>query len=231
MLKKKFFKFVTTLACIVALIFPHTSVVLAVALTNEVPNDVNEVELKSIEYHQNGCKYIFGGDRGTPVLKILKLDNGEYVYEDAFYCLDGNAYFPGIDEHGNVIDSITYKRTIANLFQANPTTLNLSDKNYNALCWLLSKLYLKNQMDENQKDELLEKAFADILNDTTYEDRTTLDDIKARIKDDDIDVIQQWAIWYFTNNGEKTLQDIPFTNDDKKIASYRCTKNNRFTTR
>ena len=43
MLKSKFFKVIMAMACIVTLIMPHTSIVLAAALTNENPNDVNTV--------------------------------------------------------------------------------------------------------------------------------------------------------------------------------------------
>ena len=230
MVKKRVFKVVIAMLCIATLILPHTSVVLAAALTNENPNDVNEVNLISSQFHEGGAEssetagenydnkqyiYKFGGE--TDILKIVREDDkdettGAYLFSDAFYCLDGNNSFPTIN------GSIKYSRTIADLFAENPSTLGLSDSNYNSLCWVLDNMYLRKQMTAGdraaQKDALLTAAFAEILNDTTYEDSTTLQDIKTKITDDDIEVIQQWAIWYFTNNGEKTLQDVDFVQTD-----------------
>ena len=73
-------------------------------------------------------------------------------------------------------------------------------------------LYLKNQ---NSKDGLLEDALNSVLNGGIGS--PTLDNIKDTITDDDIDVIQQWAIWYFTNYGEETLQHVKFTKEDKTL--------------
>ena len=217
MLEKKFLKFVTTLACIVTLIMPHASVVLATAISNDSTDTANYLmtaQMQSAEFHENGYSYTFGGDGGTPILKISHQNDQADSYEDVIYCLDGNNYFPGLDEHGQQIDSITYKRTIPDLFASNPTALNLSTENYNSLNWLISMLYLK---DQTNVDDLLNKAFHDIMNDTSYEDTPTLETIKGKISDVDIDVIQQWAIWYFTNYGEKTLQNVSFTNDSKAL--------------
>lgn len=241
MIKEKFLKVVTASVCIATLILPHTSVVLAAALTNEKNNSVNKVKLISSEYHEGGpesseslsdegidkydrqqYKYTFGG--ATDILKVLREDDkneaGSFLYSDAFYCLDGNNSFPSID------GSIEYNRVIEDFFAENPSTLGLSGANYNSLCWLLNNMYLRKQMTAEQraaqKDAIIESAFADLLN-ATYEDRTTVDDIKAVVTDDDIEVVQQWAIWYFTNYGEETIQHVPFTNDGKKLPTIDLT--------
>ena len=67
-------------------------------------------------------------------------------------------------------------------------------ENFKALNWLVNNMYLKKQTPM-QKDTYLEKAFAD------YED-WDLETVKAILTDDDIDVVQQYAIWYFTNSDE-----------------------------
>ena len=54
MLKEKFLKVVTASACIASLILPHTSIVLAAALTNEKNNEVNTIKLISSAYHEGG---------------------------------------------------------------------------------------------------------------------------------------------------------------------------------
>ncbi len=231
--------------CIATLIIPHASVVLAEALTNEKDNNVNKVNLMSLKFHEGGpesseslsedgedkydrrqYQYIFGGDGKTDILKIVREDDkssaGAYLYSDAFYCLDGNNSFPTINDQG-VIGSIEYTRTIEDFFAGKPTTFNMSDEHYNALCWLLDNLYLRKQMNSAAqrqvlKDALLNRAFDNVIH-SGYEDAATLDDIKAEITDDDIEVIQQWAIWYFTNNGENTIQGVPFvqTNADGSL--------------
>ncbi len=240
MVKKKFLKVVTAIACIATLMMPHTSVVLAAALTNEKDSTVNKTNLVSLEFHEGGpesteslaeevedkydkkqYEYIFGGDGGTPILKVVRSDDkdggtGGYLYSDAFYCLDGNNSFPTIDASGT-IDSIEYTRTIPDFFAEKPATFSMSDENYNSLCWLLDNMYLRKQMTvaqrKEQKETLLKNAFDSVIH-SEYEDAATLDDVKAEITDDDIEVIQQWAIWYFTNNGEKTLQNIDFVQKD-----------------
>lgn len=242
MLKSKFFKVIIAMMCIVNIILPHTSIVLAAALTNENPNEVNTVKLISSEYREGGAEsseslsddgtdeydrnayhYTFGGH--TSVLKVLREDDKDettesYLFSDAFYCLDGNNSFPSIN------GAIEYNRTITNFFEENPATLGLSDANYNSLCWLLDNIYLRKQMTASQraaqKDALIIAAFAEELN-SGYENAATVDDIKAVITDDDIDVIQQWAIWYFTNYGEATIQDVPFTNDEKTLPTVELT--------
>ena len=243
MLKSKFLKAVTAAICIVTLILPNTSVVLAAALTNENPNETNKVKLISSAFHEGGkesteslsdelnenydahqYKYTFGGTGKTDILKVLREDDknssGAYQFSDAFYCLDGNNSFPSLN------GSIEYTRTIVDFFAENPGTLNLSDSNYNSLCWLLNNMYLRKQMTATQraaqKDTIIKNAFADLIN-SEYEDAPTVDEIKSIITDDDIEVVQQWAIWYFTNNGENTLQGIPFTNSNKTLPTIDIT--------
>ena len=245
MIKRKFLKVLIATICIATLLLPHASVVLAEALTNEKDNKVNKVNLMSLKFHEGGpesseslseegedkydrkqYQYIFGGDGKTDILKIVREDDknaaGSYLYSDAFYCLDGNNSFPTINAEG-VIGSIEYTRTVEDFFAGKPTTFNMSDEHYNALCWLLDNLYLRKQMSSAAqrqvlKDALLNRAFDNVIH-SGYEDAATLDDIKAEITDDDIEVIQQWAIWYFTNHGESTIQGIPFvqTNTDGSL--------------
>ncbi len=235
MFKEKILKVLTATACIATLIMPHTSIVLAEALTNKIPNDKNTVKLISSEYHEGGeesseslsdeatdkydaqqYEYAFGGKvSGTPILKIVREDdknpsNDAFLFSDAFYCLNGEKSFPTI--HG----AIEYTRTIADFFEENASALNLSNENYNSLCWLLDNMYLRKQMTAEQraaqKDAIIKNAFSDVLN-SVYEDETTIDDIKAVITDDDIEVIQQWAIWYFANPNKKTIQNVPVEKD------------------
>lgn len=228
MIKEKILKIVTAGACIATLIMPHTSVVLASVLTNssDVSGRVDTVELKAIPYHESGYAYQAkqaGKDLGTEILKILQKDGINYDYANEFYCIDVNNSFPMLDGY-----SYNYKRAIEDFFAGNPsnqfpanegnhTYFHPTDEEYNSLCWLLKNMYLRKQMSEEARTEqlnsLLSNACADLLN-AGFEEIGSVDDIKALINEDDIEIVQQWAIWYFTNNGEATLQDIDIVQRD-----------------
>ena len=218
MLKNKFIKIVTALACIVTLILPHTSVVLAAALTNEDPNEVNEVTLKDIRYHENGTAIAAvdtAADATTYVLKIYdKNDEGnEDGYQNAFYCLDVTKSFPS-GLNGTDTSGITYTRTTPDFFSSNTTVL--TDAKYYSLSWLLKNMYLYKQMSSSDKTALFNKAFSNMMEEgnSEYDDTVTVSDIINLVDDDAIEVVQQWAIWYFTNRDDNTIQGIPILNTD-----------------
>lgn len=211
MIREKILKVVTAATCIATLIMPHTSVVLAAALTNQIPNDVNTVKLSAIDYRENGFKYTFGGK--TNILKVYNendKENNVAVYSDAFYCLNGEDSFPTLN------GAIEYERKINDFFAEKP--LALSDENYNSLCWLLDNIYLPKQMSEGQreaqKDALFKIVFDELVR-NGYEDIDSANDIEDFLDDDDIEVIQQWAIWYFANPNKKTIegQEVPIEKD------------------
>ena len=70
--------------------------------------------------------------------------------------------------------------------------------------YLLNNIYAK-KLNTNYKDTYLSEVFADTIEESQdTEPPTTLEYIKTVLTDDDIEVVQQWAIWYFTNS-EKSL--------------------------
>ena len=211
MIGKKVSKIILILMCILVLIMPYTSTVLAVALTQ----DDTTAELQIQRMHQGGEEssgtltedqeqfydtkphgYTVGE---TKVYKIIVKD--DYEYSNMFYCLNAEKQFPGVTNVGQ--DSLQYSK-VADLkdpTNANVKALHLSAEysqdeskwtsNYRALMWLVDNMYLSKQSPE-QKDDYLTKAFAGYDGD--------LETVKAFLTDDDIDVVQQYAIWYFTNN-------------------------------
>ena len=89
-----------------------------------------------------------------------------------------------------------------------------ADRN-NAVLWILDNSYMMNIADENTKAEMKKYLFSNMLayiNDTNntlpeglVEMLTITDSLKLEniiLTDNDIDVIQQAAIWYHTNNDE-----------------------------
>ena len=211
MLKKRIGKIAFVLACIITMIMPYTSTVLAAALTQdattaelqvlinreggeEASGTLNDIQKEYYDIAPYGYRV---GD--TRVYKIIT--KGDTEYQNMFYCLDANKSFPGVTAEGYNSLEYTNIADLKDATDANVKALHLAtsfaedqDKwtaNYRALMWLVNNMYLEKQTPE-QKDDYLAKAFAN------YED-AELDVVKAILTDDDIDVVQQYAMWYFTN--------------------------------
>lgn len=212
MFKKRCIKIAFVLACIISLIMPYTSTVFAAALTQEDTT----AELQVLVVHKGGeessgtlteeqLEYYDTAPYGytigeTKVYKIIT--KADYEYENIFYCLNANKSFPGVTTEG--LNSLEYTKVadLKDSTDSNVKGLHLSTSysdeaekwtaNYKSLIWLVDNMYLSTQTPE-QKDDYLAKAFAN------YED-WDLDTVKAFLTDDDIDVVQQYAMWYFTNN-------------------------------
>ena len=211
MLKKRISKIAFVLACIISLLMPYTTPVLAAALTSKDTTaelqvlimheggdeSSNTLTDKQKEYYDTTPYGYKVGD--TRVFKIIT--KGDTDYENVFYCLNAKKSFPGVTAQG--YNSLTYTN-VADLKDSTDTnvkSLHLSTSynddsekwtnNYKSLIWLIDNSFTKNAA--NQKDAYLAKAFA---NYTDYD----LETVKALLTDDDIDVVQQYAMWYFTNN-------------------------------
>ena len=212
MLKRKVLKIALVLACVMVLIMPYTSTVLAATLTHED----TKADLQVLVMHEGGEEssgtlteeqrklydetpygYRIGGTR---IFKIIT--KGDVDYSNTFYCLNANKSFPGVTNQGYNSLEYTNVADFKDSTDSNVKSLHLSTAysddnakwtaNYKALVWLVNNMFLEKQAPE-QKDDYLAKAFAD------YEDYD-LETVKALLTDDDIDVVQQYAIWYFTNN-------------------------------
>ena len=193
---------------------------------------------------QTGGAYGIGGLKsdGTPTKKVWKIvayptqESDVIDYSNAFYCIKA--------EHGFMVQSgatnvTTVKKTYNQKYDMKSETkitigntektekqivleklnsigvFTKDQTSYNKIMWILDNMYLpKANGAENYKIELLTKAGI-IDDDYTVE--------HARITDDDIEVVQQMALWYFTNpddsnyNGE-TLPQLYF-NDGTGIDS------------
>ncbi len=238
MLKKRSIKVVLIIACIMAILMPYTTPVFAAALTKED----TKAELQILVMHEGGEEasgtltdkqkefydespygYWVGDKR---VFKIVT--KGDTSYENMFYCLNAEKQFPGVTSTG--YNSLEYTRvadfrdsTDSNVKSLHLSTSNSSDSakwtaNYKALIWLADNMFLKKQAPE-QKDDYLAKAFAD------YEEYP-VDVVKAFLTDDDIDVVQQYAMWYFTNNDTEryNVKTLPAV----KLLAFKTDKDGNF---
>ncbi len=228
MSKKRMLKMTIAFMCILSIMMPYTTPVLAKALTHEdvVANfettRIHEggdeatgtlpAEYKEF-YDYNPYAYKIGN---TTIFKIITA--GDTSFENALYCLNGDKSFPGTE-------ALSYKK-IADLkdeTDLNVKALGLSASNYKSLIWLIDNMYLRKQTPE-LKDEFLSKAFnVSVGSDEFYI-------IKSLLTDDDIEVVQQWAMWNFTNPetekytsfGAVTLNDYinNLEGDYKDVTGY-----------
>ena len=208
MLKKRIIKIAFVLTCIITLLAPYSTVF--ATLTHEDTT----ARLQSVIMHEGGEEasgtlteaqknlydtaphgYTIGN---TLICKVIEEEDKNYT--NTFYCLNAKKSFPGATAEGYT--SLEYKNVADFTDSTNPEvkSLHLSTsvtenealwtENYRALEWIFNNSYLRKQTPE-QKDIYLENAFKD----SEYD----LEVVKATLTDDDIDVIQQQAIWYFTN--------------------------------
>ncbi len=231
MLKRRVTKIIFVLFCLITLVMPHISTVLAEVTRTKMSSpanlyvimpreggevsgeitDSNELAKYNANYDKTQYVYKIAGNTehpdGVTVFKIVSDDNGAN-YQNEIYCLNATYQFPGQSTIGT--RDVEY-REIANF--ANETDLNVRNlhlgtnyttssenwtENYRAVLWLINNIYLKHQAPD-QRNEFIDKAFAD-----WNEDDLDRSEIKYLLTDDDIDVAQQCAIWYFTNSDDST---------------------------
>lgn len=136
-----------------------------------------------------------------------------------FYCIKGGDGFGSVDETGKYVglNTVQEYKFYFDLKDRNSITGNYlnaipSGANYNSLIWVLEHCYVPGlPTSESYRKELIEEALKDT-------DLST----NINISDSEIDIAQQLAIWYFTNEGDTDYQitdesfalDIKAKNDD-----------------
>ena len=215
--EKRIVKKILAVLMIVTMLLPYTSEVLAAALSH---TDTT-VNLETLTNHQGGeddyldfvstdlldnydysaytYKIANSGDNGkTTVFKIRK--EGDNAFEDALYCLNAEKSFPSATSktYSNKGDLTDTSKSEVSAFKS-----NIGESNYKAILWLINNMYLRKQQPE-EKEVFINKAFATQIADTTVIPRTTAEYIASILTDDDIEVVQQWAMWYFTNRSDIT---------------------------
>lgn len=189
--------------------------------------------LTNVRAKINGGAYGIGGLKGdgTPTKKVWKIVSypkiGDYTisYANAFYCLkaeygfmlqEGNADVTRVQKNYNLrYDMKSEKATVLARLQAIDVFKN--DPNaYNKVMWIIDNMYLPKQSSQDRKAMLLINAgIIDRESELQY----------ARITDDDIEVVQQLAIWYFTNpnNANYNNEQLPtllFNNNSNSDSGY-----------
>ena len=208
MTRKRLGKVLLVWLCIITLLMPFCSEVLAAALTG---NETSTVVLESVPYREGGAestgvtsahydtsKYAYKV-ADTSVLKITQADDATFA--DTFYCVNAERSLSVTSQYNysKAADDFT-KMTDAKV-AAWASSVGISQANFNSLVYLLNNIYAK-KLDTSYKNAYIANAFAERIEEDAANGvtpATTVDLVKEYLTDDDIEVIQQWAIWYFTN--------------------------------
>ncbi|MFR8103516.1 MAG: thioester domain-containing protein [Clostridia bacterium] len=145
-----------------------------------------------VRLRESGYGYGYGGNptiAGNPnVWKIVKYTDGSTIdWSNAIYCLKAEQGFAS-NTDGNIQKRV-YNLSFDMKNERDQVTkyLNLGD-NYNNVLWLLDNSYLPKQSTPEERQALLDAAGV----------------VYDYLTDDDIEVVQQAAIWYFTNSDNPT---------------------------
>ncbi len=159
------------------------------------------------------------------VFKIVKKDGTGYSHKDALYCVRSGLGFGNSENINDVsqVKDVTYTESY-NLKTNAVSVMNhyksvikydITDENYNSILWIIDNMYLPEHKDHDKmKERLLQKA--EIVN--------------SELTDDDIEFVQQMALWYFTNYDENggqnslSLKDTYVLSNTTKIDEANLTE-------
>ena len=231
------------LAVLIVMIIAMT-VYAVTALTNVAP----EVTLTAVNY-QGGedTSGFFEKDQNRAVFKNQYDENSYYAYKshnimprkitdinekykNSLFCLDNTLEFP--QGNGVVYQNIGDLRNVKSV-NTNQGEKNLTDEQKNKLFWLFENMYLREEEKEVKdlyKTELFKNTFIHTGGDANDSEKLelALRKYNVEVTEDDLAVIEQWAIWYIINgddsfrlNGANMLLDsnkeIVPTTDKKQL--------------
>lgn len=184
---------------------------------------------------ESGYGYGVGGLKGsvpnmTPnkkVWKIVSYNNNVISYDNAFYCLKAEHGFVN-DTNNSSTDVSTIRKTyntrfdmkqdatsvIARLNDINTAVGDaaITEANYNKILWIIDNMYLPKAGSKDIDKQTLAKAAG-------------IPDGTLRLTDDELEAIQQLAIWHYTNpnasyyNTATTLYKTRVASQDNNYAS------------
>jgi len=179
---------------------------LSIMLGSEIyaTNTMN-LNIKDIRPYTNS-KYTVLTTNGNvhTIFKIMKNNGTGYVYEDALYCLRSGLGFGDTEIEDAELSQLadvpyterynlkTDATAVMNYYRTEIGYANLSNTEYNSILWIIDNMYLpENEDADEMKARLLEKAGIG----------------NSVLTDDDIEFIQQMALWYYSNYDERNSED------------------------
>ncbi len=214
------------------------TIILAISPLGSVQAATGKLKLNIKFLRTSGYGYKVSHDSSAhTVWKIYNAENDNYA---TIYCLKGGPGFGSADMSESPITAQDYTQyfdlkqpsTITGVYKS--TWTNLEDTKYKALLWALDNFYVLPTKDPSQEEQtkaadnkklLLDAAWKyteKAVEDGDFEAEDLYEEDFQKLTDDDIDVVQQLVVWYFTNqdnDGYKINKDGNFT------LSLNATKN------
>ena len=224
--EKRIAKKILAMLMIVAILLPYSSEVLAAGLSqtaetanfqtttnhpggeNDYLDFVSDTDITNYTYAPYSYRVSNSGGT-TQVFKLRVKDDNNF--ENELYCLNASKSFPSDD-------SVNYEYRNIGSIKTSTTgggsrlVSTIGESNYAALVWLVNHMYLRTQVPE-EKEEFIKTVFADIINESAIPP-VTASYIGSLLTSDDIEVAQQYAIWYFTNGNASTSGNTSGYNTD-----------------
>lgn len=189
---KGFLRKILAVVVIATMLMPSFSTVMAFS-TNDLLGKVGETANFGISLlGENGWGYKIQNR------KVYRIYEGNKDYSRNIYCLDFTKKFPKEDQaSGNYTNKGDY-----------------TGSNKERLALMAENMYITS-MDQADKDRILNKMFADLIQRTSGDaNPVTLEYIKKTLTEDDIVFAQQCAIWKYTNNQTWQGASIWMTNKE-----------------
>ena len=182
---------------------------------SNVKADGTEYTLGIVRIRKSGYGYALDSDAAhnpkKTVWKIISNNGGSIDYNKALYCIRAEQGFGDSWTTGNASNTVTYKEigdlrtnrdTISSAYNQIPMMANSTT--YSKVLWILDNIYIPGTTDkETFLKTIPVKSFVDEDSDVWTEMKLTTSELDD-LTDDDIETVQQLAIWYFTNSDNTT---------------------------
>ena len=186
---------------LITLIAIITALITFSAYSKTNAESTNPIYLGLVSLRSSGYGYTQGGKKVWKIAKYNSASGGTADKTQMIYCIKAGPGFGSADmSSGGAVQIRTYnqKFNLKDLNSIGSPYKNVlpTGQNYNKLMWVLDHMYIiNNYQDETAKNNFLKSVIP--------EERYSL------LTVDEVDVIQQLAIWYFTNpSGEYHYNDI-----------------------
>lgn len=168
------------------------------------------------------------------IWKILSYpDTGSDVanYDNAFYCIKAEVGFTDPvpnkqrEEYQMYMGQLNNMKKSKSDVLARLNTINtahgkaqLTENNYNQILWIIDNIYIPGKSLPQEKIALIQRAFKAITDDT-------IEAGNIELTDDDVEVVQQMALWYYTNADDNAYHIWSDQEDAPVLRNLLCNNN------
>lgn len=238
-------------------VFSDTKLTRETLSTVAQANELNEIKYLGISKIRQSGKYYqldtTTTNEGKKVWKITRRDSATSttpIYDEIYYCVNATQGFIGNDNRvmaEGAIDAYPNQYVMNSTNKDKISSLSAGDlgTNYNKVLWILDNSYIPGKSTEEEKKALFTKVMQYIQNNDGYNklagiiphtpakeliesNMISKEDNDLNMTDEEIEIAQQLAIWYFTNtsvseyhNTTGTMNTI-YVGENSKLAQLRA---------